>query len=340
MDEVDTFIALNRIARQAEALRIESDLNVTGTPRPRQRYEATARAIEALLLDLEQSPRIPCYDPQHQQLSSSLGALSMCYRLAAAKAPDPALLAKSRDDFQRHHFKFVQAIAAASPATNQQLPSHQQPTTSNQQPPSADVTHYQQAMALLTGGLIQEGYTALGTLATRTQSPSLQAECHVAMARLLLNFQTAEKLRDLVASPSDEGKRLLDAVVTGDHYTTVLHEGFMRWRTAQQLYAYGIAHDSPIPNATYNATRDHLIALARTRLQHTRGDRLALHQLRALALCPNVQRTPDRANSALRDDRELNPPIAEGVKHIQTHQSVPSATTRPPSPPPNRGAQP
>ena len=52
MDEVDTFIALNRIARQAEALRIESDLNVTGTPRPRQRYEATARAIEALLLDL------------------------------------------------------------------------------------------------------------------------------------------------------------------------------------------------------------------------------------------------------------------------------------------------
>ena len=197
-------------------------------------------------------------------------------------------------------------------------------------------------MALVTSGLIKEGYAALGALATRTASPTLQSECRIAMARLLLNFQTAEKVRELVASPSAEGIRLLDAVVAGQHYTTVLHEGFMRWRTAQQLYAYGVANDSPIPNATYNATRDRLIDIVRAHLCKQRNDRVALHQLRGLALCPNVRRTADRANSALRDDRELNPPIAEGVKRIKAHPATvpPPAAIPLPSGKPTPGAHP
>jgi hypothetical protein len=336
MSRIDAFIALNQIARQAEALRIERDLTIARADQvlPQPRYEETARAIEALSADLERCPTEPYYLQPRHDLGSSLDALSTLYRLVAMAEPAPAEVATARQKFQQHHLLFVQGIAKAAPTVPRSK------ARAAVTPQSSDATHYQQATALINSGLIKDGYAAMGTLLKRTESDSLQAECRITMARLLLNFQTAEKLRELVSSPSAEGIRLLDAVVETTHYSTVLHEAFMRWRTAQQLYTFGVTNDSPIPNATYNATRDRIIATVREHLHRHRDDHVALHQLRGLALCPNVQRTPDRANSALRDDRELNPPIATGAGSIKGHPPLPATTTLSPTDKQNRGARP
>ncbi len=298
--DVESFILLNRAARDVERLRADLDAAAPVTTSAHMRAQR-ASGLKTIAGELAAHTHPVMFQPVAELLDRSISDLEAAF----AAAPRSSAEAAALSSYRTNQTQFVVYITALAPR------SERAPRTPGKQRKLSREERDLGAALAIAPHAPAEAVQKLIPLAQETRNTPLGATISLTLARLLSRFETRAALpADMQPPPMDLALSELEAIFSQECYSPALFEGFLRWRTLQQMFRFGIHRDSPIPNEQYNATRNRLIEQIRTHLRRHPRDAHAWSQLQGLCLCPNIIRT-SLGNSATEDDRMLNPQIAK-----------------------------
>lgn len=163
------------------------------------------------------------------------------------------------------------------------------------------LARYQETLGLLEKERYGDAYDVLKALETGVEGIEAlsMVQLRLSDALLMMDAEMAEGIRLSVLEASDEGLRLLEAIVAGDEYSPGLYEAFYKWRTTMQSMRHGMSNYSPIPNTEYNKRRWEVIRRVRGYAVEHPDDRWAQAQANLLWNLPNILRGGPMGNDNL-----------------------------------------
>ncbi len=304
--EIRTFVDLNRLTRQMEAIRIDCDFarESADAERAKQASADAAAALADLRKAFDAVRAATPFAHARADLDTALRHLAAHYASPLPAADDPVPAAGHAEQFATAYARLVESLNRLAPAPGPKAKARiYEPL-----PPETEAA-IKHATALAELGETQAAVAELDALGEAATTDATRHLCLLLTARWLIGFETSAHLPGGATSPIEQGLERLTRILDSGAYSPALFETFLRWRTATQLYTHGGLRSSPIPNVAYNTRRDAAIHTVMRHLRHHRQDPEAWRQLRALALCPNIWRLREVGNSAFVDERRLDPPL-------------------------------
>jgi len=306
MRRLDGFVALNRLARDVEALTGDTDQRLNANSLTPEQTRAILTHTHAELVSIQTASlplrMAPLLQAAKTDFQDALQALLQHHE--ARLSGDTQTRDAAFERFRIAYENFLGEVNSKAPGPRIGPEALQAAS----RPRGKHAGAFQAALARDAANDVAGAYAAMQALAETVKGGPLEQQCALQMARWLIDFESSARIPGIKGTPVKAGIARLETILSSKAYSPVVYEAFLRWRTAMQLYEYGMLKGSVIPNRLYNDRRDQTISRVRRQLRRHPGDDVAWFQLRGLVLCPNIERI-EGVNSALFDDQDLNLPV-------------------------------
>ena len=156
---------------------------------------------------------------------------------------------------------------------------------------------YLNAVELIKDKKYQRAYEILTGLRKKYKNTSFEYCIMYRISDCLLMEDSNLEVDD--KDSRETGIELLSNILDSNVYLPILYYVFLKWRTMEQSYNYGMSNYSEIPNEMYNRKRWHIVQLIKEYLHSNPDDKWAQTQIFLLLDLPNINRGTPYGNTNL-----------------------------------------